>query len=477
MTTKTTLRSQLESLLLLADEGALLALLAEEVALDPTDLKMIDDIVQGDDALRQGYRLDGDVARIPIQGPIVKSVPNWAKFYGLRVAGVRDIAFAHKNAEADTRVREIMLDVDSPGGVMSGLFGLHDQLKAGKKPLSATIDGMGASAAYLLAATANRIVATKGSSVGSIGVFAIIPDFSKMMTDAGIKVHRVASAPLKGAGAFGTEITPEQLAYFQSRVDQAAAMFKAEVQADRKLSLEQVDKAATGETWFAQDALALGLIDAIETNADATSAITSAPSNTVAQNGEREEMGDENKILQALNALGDRIEKLEKKPVPEGKADATLAAIIEGQKEAVITKGQNEGKIVPANLAVVKELAASMELAELREYIDKMPKLTHEDPSSLADDQTLGEKMTAKDKKIFQAFGLGMEDVKQYGTAESFCMSTRTMKLEDGRQFEVKADFSPERIEANMPGFSTLKPHRLARLCGHGVDAQLEEVK
>jgi ClpP class serine protease len=91
---------------------------------------------------------------------------------------------------ADPRVRGVILDVDSSGGEVGGLFDLVDQIgaikAASQKPLWAVANEGALSAAYAIASTADRLYVTRTGEVGSIGVVAVHVDESGADEQAGL---------------------------------------------------------------------------------------------------------------------------------------------------------------------------------------------------------------------------------------------------------------------------------------------------
>jgi ClpP class serine protease len=101
-----------------------------------------------------------------------------------------DIADAIEAAATDPGIRAILLDVDSSGGEVGGLFDLVDHIQAIRsqcgKPIWAVADEAALSAAYAIACTADRIYVTQTGEVGSIGVVAVHRDESGADTQAGL---------------------------------------------------------------------------------------------------------------------------------------------------------------------------------------------------------------------------------------------------------------------------------------------------
>ena len=147
------------------------------------------------------------VAIIPIQGVLTKDDP-WA---GTTYKTISDAA---EQAGSDPTVKHIILDVDSPGGNVTGLpetAAILSQV-AKVKPVSAIVDGYAASAAYWLTSQANKITMAPSAEVGSVGVRMMHVDISKMLEDNGFKVTELYE------GKFKTEWSP-----FKPLSDEAAA--------------------------------------------------------------------------------------------------------------------------------------------------------------------------------------------------------------------------------------------------------------
>lgn len=209
--------------------------------------------------------VDG-VARIRIEGPIVKRVPGWARYYGVRMAGAQDVQLQLARALADTNVRSVLLVIDSPGGTLAGVQELADALFAARaqKVLWSYGSDLVASAATWLGVQASRFSANRAALIGSIGVYCVAVDASRFYESAGVKVEVIRAGALKGAGTFGTAITDEQRASWQAMVDGAAALFVEAVARGRGLPVEDVRALATGAIWYADEARGLGLIDRVE---------------------------------------------------------------------------------------------------------------------------------------------------------------------------------------------------------------------
>lgn len=206
----------------------------------------------------------GDVAIIPLQGPMLKFAGILER-YGFTSS--RRVQWAIERAAADPKVEKILLWIDSPGGSVDGLAELGDAVRqaAKVKEVIAQVDGMAASAAYYAAAQATRILMGRTDMVGSIGTRLMLYDFSAAFEKAGIKAIPIDTGKYKSAGAPGTAITEDQRADFQRVVDTYFADFRGVVSRGRKLPSFALDEIADGRVFIGREAIIRRLADGIAT--------------------------------------------------------------------------------------------------------------------------------------------------------------------------------------------------------------------
>lgn len=210
--------------------------------------------------LEQMQIVDG-IAHIPIGGVIGQRLSRFEK--GSGAVDVTDIGSELAQAESDPNVRAILLDFDSPGGMVSGTPELAAQVSQAQKPVYSFTSGQIASAAYWLASATDGIFATISADVGSIGVYMPWIDATAFMEKKGLKVELIKAGKLKGAGFPGTSLSADQRAHLQERVDQIYGMFTAHVRAQRGAV---ADETMQGQTFMAAEAMSRGLIDGIVRN-------------------------------------------------------------------------------------------------------------------------------------------------------------------------------------------------------------------
>jgi len=224
-------------------------------------------------------KVDNGVAIINVSGVLLKSVPGWLRLWGLNATGYDEIREQVSAALANKAVSGIHLVIDSPGGIIDDLEKTAEALYRGRqqKPLTATINSLGASAAYWIASQAETIDTDElNTEVGSIGVYTVYADWTKLDEKIGLKVVVIRSGEHKGMGIDG--ITENQIAAVQENIDSIAENFINAVARGRGKDAESIRELATGQLWMAAKARELGLIDSVtvQTNQSSQSDIKGA---------------------------------------------------------------------------------------------------------------------------------------------------------------------------------------------------------
>lgn len=215
------------------------------------------------------YRLDGRVAVIPVHGELVAR-GGWV---GARsgLVSYEGLRHAISEAAADKRVKAIVLDIDSPGGMAAGMTETAALIRevGAAKPVTAVASPLAASAAYGLASAANRIVAAPDSQLGSIGVVYLHADRSGELEKKGIRVTLVhAGAHKIDAHPFGP-LSPAVQADIQGRIDAVHANFISIVRSGRPQLSEAAVRQTEARVYLAEEAVARGLADDTGTLAEA----------------------------------------------------------------------------------------------------------------------------------------------------------------------------------------------------------------
>jgi len=163
-------------------------------------------------------------------------------------------------------VSAIVLDINSPGGSVSGVTELAKEIRDARavKPVIAAVNASAHSAAYWLASQGTEVVATPSAVLGSIGAYALHTDESKALEKAGISVDVIKAGKEKAAGLVGP-LPAEARARVQRLVDESRQAFLNDVALGRSSTPAAVQKGyGEGAFYSANDALKLGAIDRIE---------------------------------------------------------------------------------------------------------------------------------------------------------------------------------------------------------------------
>ncbi|AVV86201.1 peptidase [Shewanella putrefaciens] len=141
-----------------------------------------------------------------------------------------------------------------------------DRLRQADIPLTVCVDKVAASGGYMMACVANKIYAAPFAIVGSIGVVAQLPNFNRLLKKHEIDYEQHTAGDFKRTLTVFGENTDEGRQKFQEELEETHVLFKAFVSKYRpELNLEKV---ATGEHWYGQQAIELGLVDEILTSDD-----------------------------------------------------------------------------------------------------------------------------------------------------------------------------------------------------------------
>lgn len=370
---------------------------ASELAALPADAEITAAAKRkSDDCEEASLDVRDGVAHIPVKGVVLKHPSRALDWFGYRYTSTERTARQLGHAIVDDGVRSIVLDVDSPGGTVSGVQELADIIGAARqvKPVSAHISDFGASAAYWLASQASPVTANASGAVGSIGIYMTVMDMSRMAENQGVKVHVIASHELKGAGAPGAPVTDAQLANISRNVQSYANIFTAAIARGRGLSAEAAQRVSTGQVWIGKEAVELGLIDSVSSSEDAHKAamVTSIPTilnipsiiNAPRGGAQEKQMAESNVNTPTTAAPVDANHaRLEAE-------NATLKACLDelraSQHEQAIER--NRDRVPPAALDSVRKIGATFgdNIAGFESYLKGLPQVTRPERLSAAGD-------------------------------------------------------------------------------------------
>jgi signal peptide peptidase SppA len=212
-------------------------------------------------------KITDGIATISIDGPLMRNPGILARiFMGATDSNVILDAIIEATDRPD--VKAVMLDIDSPGGTVSGTpemaAAVADLAKV--KPVYAFSAGLMCSAAYWIASQARAIYVTPSATVGSIGVVQTVLDKTDALAKQGYRVEVFSVGKFKAMGAPGTTLTDEQRELIQSNLGEIAGEFHdAVLSRGRKVPAEAME----GQTFRGKHAEAVNLAKVVKNRAEA----------------------------------------------------------------------------------------------------------------------------------------------------------------------------------------------------------------
>lgn len=211
------------------------------------------------------------IALIDVEGVMIN-----AETGGLLEEGENPVSLLleklHK-AEADDRVKAVLLRVNSPGGSVTASDLMYQEIQGLKartgKPIVAVFMDVAASGAYYMACACDKIIAHRTSVTGSIGVVMQMFTVYGTMEKIGMTADAIKSGPKKDAGSPFRSMEPSERELFQNMVNEFYEQFLRVVAKGRpNLEPERIRELADGRVFTAEQALEAGLVDCIGTLRD-----------------------------------------------------------------------------------------------------------------------------------------------------------------------------------------------------------------
>lgn len=171
-----------------------------------------------------------------------------------------------KSVRLDDKVKAVVLRVNSPGGsaLASDVIWREIELLKAEKPVVISMGSTAASGGYYISAPADVIVANKSTLTGSIGVFGMITNPNKLMTNKlGLSFDSVSTNAHSTLGTLGHNMDATERAVIMRSVDKIYTRFTSLVAEGRNLPLEKVLDIAGGRVWTGVQAQQIGLVDTL----------------------------------------------------------------------------------------------------------------------------------------------------------------------------------------------------------------------
>lgn len=200
---------------------------------------------------------DGNIAVIIASGAIMDGIQQPGTIGGDSTADLL------RQARTDSKIKAVVLRVDSPGGSAFASEIIRNEvvaLKNAGKPVVISMGSMAASGGYWISADANYIVANPNTITGSIGIFGVLNTFENTLGSIGVNTDGVATGPLADLSVTKA-LNPQVSELIQMSINRGYSQFLSLVAQGRKMSVANVDKIAQGQVWLGVDAKQNGLVD------------------------------------------------------------------------------------------------------------------------------------------------------------------------------------------------------------------------
>lgn len=178
--------------------------------------------------------------------------------------GSESLVKAIREARLDSNIKAIVLRVNSPGGsaLASDVMWRETILAKKAKPFIVSMGDVAASGGYYISCGADRIFAQPNTITGSIGVFGMVPNLQKALSEKlGITIDTVNTNKHSDVGTVLRSTTTEEHAYIQQSVEHIYDVFITKVASGRHMQKNEVDSIGQGRVWSGADAIKINLVD------------------------------------------------------------------------------------------------------------------------------------------------------------------------------------------------------------------------
>jgi protease-4 len=203
------------------------------------------------------------IAVVPVEGTIASADSSTGDLQP--TVTPEGLADALQQANDDSSVAAVVLEVNSPGGGVTASDEMHQSIldfkRSSGKPVVVSMGDTAASGGYYISTAADRIVANETTLTGSLGVIFTLTDFSGLADRYGVEQEVVKSGEFKDMGSSFRDLTPEEREILQSIVDESYDEFVSVIVEGRGLPEERVREIADGRVYSGEQAKELGLVD------------------------------------------------------------------------------------------------------------------------------------------------------------------------------------------------------------------------
>ena len=352
-----------------------------------------------DDELKNVLKIENDMAHIFIIGPLNDEGPDrWDRIFGWGGTGYKQIIAAADKIEADSRVKNVEMHMDTPGGRFKGVDNVWNKimsLREGRN-ITAINEGLIASAGYYIASAAHEIHSTSETNeIGSVGVIVAGTDWSKYDKEKGIQDVVIVS---KNAPKKHVDIgTKKGQSILQERVDDAEAFFLDRISTGRKVTVEHItENFGQGGLLYSKspvegkpDALSAGMIDKI-INISSEAGGNNSPASI---NVKQEKKMDLKALLATDTEAGAEYDRTlaaaKKMEFDRGKTEGKSEVVAESERVFSFMKAdspyaQNE----PIQKACIAALKGEQPLSNVENLVSMADLISEKDKSDRAKDES-----------------------------------------------------------------------------------------
>jgi ClpP class serine protease len=301
-------------------------------------------------ALGVSSKVYGDAVVVRIDGGVgFGAESSWA--FGARteaiVAEINAATTAARMGVADgtrAKPRMLILDINSPGGMVAGLSAVVGALNAARAAgiqTEAIVRDLAASMGCIMAMLCGRVVATPSAIVGGLGVMFVVEDYTAAYEKAGVATTVITSngAEAKAWGVPGTSVSQEMVGELTEIANEHANLAIAEVAKARGVDAGMVAALFDGKLATAGKGARLGIVDAV-VDPEAYFAALGAGADRAGAEIEVEESEDDG-LDDALDGMEPQTNEGEQ---PMSKGNSSVANAIKVLASMVVGKGGGEGK-------------------------------------------------------------------------------------------------------------------------------------
>jgi ClpP class serine protease len=290
------------------------------------------------------YQVIEGVAVLPVSGTMVHKYGHLKPYSGM--TGYDGIIARMADAINDPEVKGILLDMDTPGGEVSGCFDAAATIRSmateGGKPLWAIADDMACSAGMAIASAADRRLITQSAVMGSVGVVMAHTSVAKKLKEDGIAVTLIHSGSHKVEGNPYEDLSKEALASFQAKTNKLRDDFAVLVAGNIGLTKEAV-LATEAAVYRGQEAIDIGFADQLVNGNEAIAIFADYLKN---QNQNTTLSG----VTMSDQQTGTQPEVVPAAITPASQPTATAPAVDEKARiEGILTSAEAKGREAQAN--------------------------------------------------------------------------------------------------------------------------------